>query len=218
MSFSFYFLHICRLNFAHMDLEIKRLTPMNITPAAMIVAQAMLHNPLHLAIFGAADGEAELIQTKMFVEVLQLPQCNLFGAWKDGRMVGVMNYYEPGCCQIKPLKTLGMLPGMFGILGNRLPRVLKWKANWGKHDPKERHLHFGPLAVLPSMQGNGIGASLLARFCVIADSKKAAAYLETDKIENVALYERYGFMVIAEDTLFGVKNWFMWRDVLGITK
>jgi ribosomal protein S18 acetylase RimI-like enzyme len=218
MSLSFYFWNICRLNFARMDLEIKRHAHRDMLPAAAVVAQAMLHNPLHLAVFGAADEQAQRKQTSMFIEVLQLPQCNLFTAWKDGRMVGLMNYYAAGCCQITLLKTLGMLPGMFGILGNKLPGVLKWKANWAKHDPKERHLHFGPLAVLPSMQGNGIGSALLARFCVIADSHREAAYLETDKIENVALYERYGFRVIAVDTLFGVKNWFMWRDVLTTTK
>lgn len=197
-----------------MDMKIKGPDPGNIPEAASVVAQAMLNNPLHLAVFGAADEKAEQMQTRMFIEVLQLPQCNLFTAWKDGRIVGLMNYYAPGCCQIPSLKTLGMLPSMFGILGYRLPRVLKWKANWAKHDPKERHLHFGPLAVLPAMQGNGIGSALLNRFCLIADSGKEAAYLETDKIENVALYEKYGFRVVAVDTLLGVKNWFMRRDAL----
>ncbi|WP_343307033.1 GNAT family N-acetyltransferase [Chitinophaga niabensis] len=197
-----------------MDMKIIGPDPGNIPEAASVVAQAMLRNPLHLAVFGAADEKAEQMQTRMFIEVLQLPQCNLFTAWKDGRIVGLMNYYAPGCCQIPPLKTLGMLPSMFGILGYRLPGVLKWKANWAKHDPKERHLHFGPLGVLPAMQGNGIGSALLERFCLIADSGKEAAYLETDKIENVALYEKYGFRVVAVDTLSGVKNWFMWRDAL----
>lgn len=218
MSLLFYFQSSCRFNFALMNIEIKQLTPTGITPAAEVVARAMLHNPLHLAVFGAADDNAVQMQTRMFIEVLQLPPCNLFAAWKDGRIVGVMNYYAPGCCQITPLKTLRMLPGMFGILGNKLPRVLKWKANWAKHDPEERHLHFGPLAVSPAMQGKGIGAALLTRFCMIADARKEAAYLETDKIENVALYERFGFRVIAEDRLFGVKNWFMWRDILTTTK
>lgn len=83
--------------------------------------------------------------------------------------------------------------------------------NWAKHDPKAPHFHFGPLAVLPSMQGNGIGSALLDRFCREIDTQKAVAYLETDKEENIHLYEKFGFRVTEEDKLFGVKNWFMWR-------
>ena len=38
------------------------------------------------------------------------------------------------------------------------------------------------------------------------------AYLETDKVENVALYGRYGFEVVEEAEVLGVANWFMWRS------
>ncbi|RPE14211.1 N-acetyltransferase [Chitinophaga lutea] len=185
----------------------------DIPQAAHVVTKAMLHNPLHLAVFGSADERVERMQVAMFTRVLKLEECNLFAAWAGNEMAGVMNYYEPGCCQISPLKTLGMLPGLLGVLGTRLPRVLKWKANWGRHDPALRHYHFGPLAVLPAMQGRGIGAALLTHFCKVADGQQTPAYLETDKKENVRLYERFGFRVVEEDTLFNVQNWFMVRTV-----
>ena len=37
-------------------------------------------------------------------------------------------------------------------------------------------------------------------------------YLETDKPENVTLYERFGFKVTGEAKVFGVPNWFKWRE------
>lgn len=183
----------------------------DIAELASVTAKAMLHNPIHLAIFENAGKKSELMQAKMFTSVLKLPTCNLVTARQDGRVVGVMNYYKKGCCQISPLKTLTMLPGLSLTLGNKLIRVLKWKSNWSRHDPQVPHFHFGPLAVLPAFQGNGIGSALLTHFCQLADAEKIGSYLETDKEENVTLYERFGFKVVEEDMIFGVKNWFMWR-------
>lgn len=196
---------------ANKTIDIASYHSADVKEPASVVAKAMLHNPLHLAVFGSASKNAEIIQTNMFHAVLKLPACNLFVVRYDDHVVGVMNYYEPGDCQIGPLRTLAMLPEMALVLRTKFPRVLKWKATWAKHDPALSHLHFGPLAVLPSMQGMGIGSALLAHFCAVADSRKAAAYLETDKEENVCLYERFGFRIIAEEMLLGVRNWFMWR-------
>jgi hypothetical protein len=36
--------------------------------------------------------------------------------------------------------------------------------------------------------------------------------LETDKPENVRLYERFGFEVRCHAFVLGVQNWFMWRQ------
>lgn len=118
---------------------------LEIPELASVVTKAMISNPLHLAIFNAADESAEMMQTKMFNMVLKLPTCNLFVAKCEGRVVGVMNYYKSGYCQISPLKTLSMLPGLSFTLKGRLPRVLKWKSNWAKHDPRDEHFHFGRL-------------------------------------------------------------------------
>ncbi len=84
--------------------------------------------------------------------------------------------------------------------------------NWSKHHPEEPHWHLGPIAIVPEMQGQGIGSQLLEHFCKQVDQAGQAAYLETDRPENVPLYERFGFSVTGETILLGVRNWFMWRD------
>jgi hypothetical protein len=43
------------------------------------------------------------------------------------------------------------------------------------------------------------------------DAAGAASYLETDKPENVAIYEHFGFRTVAEDQVLGITNWFMMR-------
>lgn len=192
--------------------EIKHFNSKDLKPVASVLAKAMLHNPLHLAIFGAADQKSEIMQTRMFTDILRSTPSNLFVAYRNGKMVGVMNYYKPGCCKINPLISTALLPKMASTLGTKVVKVLKWKTTWSRYDPQTSHLHFGPLAVLPEMQGRGIGSTLLAHFCVLADIQDAPSHLETDKENNVLLYETYGFRVIAETELFGVKNWFMWRE------
>jgi hypothetical protein len=53
---------------------------------------------------------------------------------------------------------------------------------------------------------------MLAVYCDRLDEAGDAGYLETDKLENVRLYERFGFEVRSHAFLLGVGNWFMWRE------
>ena len=194
-----------------LKIDIEALQPESDFPVAPVVAEAMLSNPLHVAVFKSTDAKSLERQVKLFEIVLKQPGCNIFVARHNKKVVGVMNYYLPGQCQISKLKTINMLPSLCGILGRRLPAVLSWKSAWSKQDPRSAHLHFGPLAVLPSYQKKGIGSLLLQHFCDIADSQSMDAYLETDRNENVGLYMRFGFSVIQTQMVCGVRNWFMWR-------
>ncbi len=86
-----------------------------------------------------------------------------------------------------------------------------WLTEWGRHDPLEQHWHLGPIGVLPTHQGSGIGSILMERFCKEVDACLATAYLETDLDKNVRFYEKFGFTVISESKIFDVKNRYMLR-------
>jgi ribosomal protein S18 acetylase RimI-like enzyme len=66
--------------------------------------------------------------------------------------------------------------------------------------------------VEPDLQGRGIGSLILSEHCRTLDEQRLDGYLETDKRENVLLYERFGYRVIAEASVIGVPNWFMFRE------
>jgi predicted N-acetyltransferase YhbS len=87
-----------------------------------------------------------------------------------------------------------------------------WFREWAAHDPVEQHWHLGPIGVLPSRQGMGVGTELMQRFCREVDKCSATAYLETDLDENVRFYEKFGFKLISESTIFNVPNRYMLRD------
>jgi ribosomal protein S18 acetylase RimI-like enzyme len=79
-----------------------------------------------------------------------------------------------------------------------------------KHDPKQPHWHLTFLGVAPDFQGKGIGSQMMKFYCDIVDRDMIEAYHETGP-ENVHFYERFGFKVVGEETIFGVKNLYMLR-------
>lgn len=186
----------------------------NVRPIATVVACAMQTNPMHLAVFGKDNPGSFNIQVNLFELLLELPTSNIVVVKYDNRIVGVMNFYLPGQCQLSKLKTFLKLPRLIRILGTKLPAVLRWKSFWANHDPSNIHFHFGPVAVLPNFQGKGIGSLLISNFCKMCDEQMMNAYLETDKEENLSMYLKFGFQVVRKDVLFDVTCWFMWRPYL----
>jgi GNAT superfamily N-acetyltransferase len=90
-------------------------------------------------------------------------------------------------------------------------RILNWVGEWTRRDPCEPHWHLGPVAVEPFLQSQGIGTAMLNAFCAIVDGTGADAYLETDKRENVRLYQRFGFTLVECAEVMDVPTWFMRR-------
>jgi GNAT superfamily N-acetyltransferase len=117
----------------------------------------------------------------------------------------------PGRCQPTGRDRLKLAPAMLAA-GTAVPRMARWIGAWAKRDPKRLHSHFGPFAVDLDLQGKGIGSQLLAEYCRQLDGTGTVSYLETDKPENVRLYERFGFTVTEHAQVIGVDNWFMVRE------
>ena len=88
-----------------------------------------------------------------------------------------------------------------------------WHTEWARREPETQHWHLGPIGVLPSHQGLGIGSALMTRFCREVDACRAEAYLETDVDKNVRFYEKFNFAVISESEIFGVRNRYMLRSI-----
>jgi len=180
--------------------------------AARLLADAFLGSPMHVAVFGAEDEKVRRRQQAMFRIMLRYMDHAFYVARIDGRLVGVAGYRDSSCCQTTLLDQLRLGPAMAWALGRTLPRLLAWLGEWGSRDPSREHCHFGPFAVAPQFQGRGVGGRMLESYCRYLDGDTAAAYLETDKPENVRLYRRFGFEVTGEAKIFDVSNWFMWRS------
>jgi GNAT superfamily N-acetyltransferase len=197
---------------------VRELAPAELGAAAMLLSRAMRDNPIDVRAFGIPDsGRRGRVLARFYAPVLRGlgRRGTVLGAFRDSRMVGVCGFAPPGRCQPGPLEKLTVFPSL--MLGNRLStplRVARWVSEWPHRDPHEAHGHLGPVAVAPDAQGRGIGSAMVAEFCARIDDRAGLSYLETDKLENVGFYEKFGFSTVGEAQVLDVPNWFMSRALL----
>lgn len=79
------------------------------------------------------------------------------------------------------------------------------------HPHDEPHWYLNVLSALPSHQGQGLGASLLAQVLVQADEAGVPCYLESTNPRNRTLYRRNGFEDLHQVPYDGPDMLAMWR-------
>jgi ribosomal protein S18 acetylase RimI-like enzyme len=193
--------------------EIRRLSRGEMAAACRVIGLAFADDPNSLVVAGGDRGSAQrIMQGSTRVAKLGRRFSYVLVAEEAGRIIGVLNAAAWPRCQMSTGEKLRTAPLMVRVMGLAFPRALKLLSVWAKHDPREHHWHLGPLGVDPDFQGRGIGKKLLGAFLEIVDEQGLPAYLETDVDRNVALYEQFGFRVIAREEIAGVNNRFMWRE------
>jgi ribosomal protein S18 acetylase RimI-like enzyme len=130
----------------------------------------------------------------------------------EGRIAGVLNAAQWPHCQPGPWEKLKTAPAMIRVMGSALPRAFTMMSARERHDPGQAHWHIGPVGVHPESQCQGVGTALLETFLRMADEERCPAFLETDVDKNVALYQKFGFTVIARQDIIGIDTRFMWRE------
>ena len=193
------------------SIELEPYRPEMAAEVVLVLAHAFASNPLHLVAFGdnvIAKNEA------FFRTVLPLWKGPKFVATDGSRILGLIHWVHSSQCQVSGAKKVRLLPPMMATLGGKATlRVLSWSSVWSKHDPKEPHVHLGPIGVIPEVQGQRVGSRLMTTYCEALAATRDAGYLETDRSENVAFYRRFGFETTQEVPVIGVTNYFMSRPV-----
>ena len=177
----------------------------DIQKSAEVLSIAMLNNPHHLGVF-LGNGENERLEIEqMFFELFNNLPGIVFLAKEKEKIIGVMRMKS---CIGKIIDEPDIVEDENDINW----RKSVWFKEWAAHDPVEQHWHLGPIGVLPSHRGMGVGTELMQCFCKEVDNCSATAYLETDLDENVRFYEKFGFRVISRSDIFHVENRYMLRD------
>jgi GNAT superfamily N-acetyltransferase len=192
------------------QITITLMSPQQMPEAGRVLGAAFSSSPLERAVRGTIDERQRRGLVVAYTATCRLPgQVRI--ALGDHRVAGVIRWVESPRCQLRLREKLAMAPTAITAFGRNLPNAMRWVAAWSKRDPLEPHVHLGPIGVTPELQGRGIGSRMLSVYCEELDLAGDPGYLETDKPENVRLYERFGFEVQDEAELLGVPNWFMWR-------
>jgi ribosomal protein S18 acetylase RimI-like enzyme len=199
-------------------LTLRELRRADLEHAAQIVGCSMRDNPANVRAFPILDAERRgRALGRFFRPVLRglYQRGVIYGAYRDGALLGVCGIARPGFCQPALLEKISVVPSVvFGNPVDTTPRVLNWVGEWARRDPERLHWHLGPVAVDRCVQGQGIGSAMVTAFCAHMDAYGAFSYLETDRPENVRFYRKFGFIVAAESAVMGVPNWFMSRPGL----
>lgn len=187
----------------------------DLPPAVAIIARGMRDNPLHIAVFGRNPETRAVRLSRMFTSVLPMVLAKgvVVGAFDVDTLVGIAGILPPGRCQPSWTEKLALLPRIVpAVGGDAFVRVGAWTSTWAKHDPAEPHCHLGPIVVDAHLQRQGVGSVLMKECCTRMDRDHTAGYLETDKLENVAFYQRFGFEIVRSLPVLDTPNWFMRRE------
>lgn len=198
------------------EIQLRSVDRQELEVAALVVARAMRDNPLQIAAMGQKPQRRVRLMHHGFSRLLRLDGHPTVGAWNGNRLVGVGASADPGHCQPSPRERVRLAPALL-MAGRAAPRLARWQLAWAKHDPARAHSHLGPVGVDPELQGRGIGSMLLADYCRRLDQTRLLSYLETDKPENVRLYQRFGYRVTGQADVIGVTSWFMTREPTSAT-
>jgi len=190
---------------------VQALTRLDIGDTAGLFGVAMCNLPSAIALWGSPR-DARKPLTAVIRSILETLPHHGVSIRAGERVVGAMYMIEPGKCVASKKELLRVLPRLFVATGTNLPRVLAWLSLFGEHNLQERHWHLSWFAVHPEFQGKGIGSRLLRHFCDHVDSAGEPSYVATSSARNVRLYERNGFTIAREVSLFNVTNWLMKRS------
>lgn len=174
-----------------------------------LLADAFVTNPLHLAAFGAG----RLDQNRLFFRIglRHMFRGQAYVALIDGKVGGYLHCNHSPDCLPAPEEIPLAAATVLQPLGEAIPKLIRWFSRWCHQDPEESHVHLGPIGVAPTNQGLGIGTALMQRYISDLERHNKAGYLETDRLENVEFYKKFGFNVESEEQIIGTPSWYMWR-------
>lgn len=177
----------------------------DIEEAAKVLGIAMLENPIHLAVYQNSDESTRIEIENDFKNLLREKPGIVFIAKEKQKIIGVMR-----------MNSCSGKDGVNDEIETRDENNTDWRKKvwlneWDRQDPNYQHWHLGPIGVLPTHHGIGVGSALMQRFCSEVDACRAKAFLETDKDVNVEFYKKFGFKTVYHALIFGVKTDFMLR-------
>ena len=192
-----------------MAIEIRKYSPGRLEDCVAVLAEAFATNPLHRSAFGPERFDLNRRFFRIGLRRMFVGQSYM--ALRNDAVCGYVHFNPSPYCLPAPEEVPAAVAPLLTPLGEALPQVIHWFARWCRLDPEDPHVHLGPLAVSPALQGQGIGSALMRCYVQHLEQQRLAGYLETDRPENVPFYEKFDFTVRHSENLNGTPTWYMWR-------
>ncbi len=193
-------------------LSLVSLSEGDIEKAGALLARAFQDNPLLVHMSPGSD-DRRRISPSFFSAFVRLGY--LAGeVFTTPNVEGVAVWFPPGVVDLDPdlMARAGVTELASAIGEEPLARIMplfgKFEA-LRKRDASFPHWYLSLIGVDPEHQGKGVAGSLLRPQLTHADSEGLPCYLETCEPSNVSFYQKYGFVVVVDetDTESGVQMW-----------
>lgn len=194
-----------------MNLVLRKYSRADVEDCVSVLADAFVSSPLHVSAFG--NGRIDQNRRFFRLALRNMFFGQAFTALEDGALCGYVHFRAWPYCLPEPEEIPNAAATLLTPLGEAVPKFIQWFARWCHLDPQEPHVHLGPIAVAPGKQRQGIGTELMNRYIAELEQERSLGYLETDRIENVEFYKRFGFVVKHEEVVIGTPTWYMSRPV-----
>ena len=180
--------------------------------AAEIFSDAFLDDPGWLAV-GPDRRERRHPVLRRYhraaLDVIQRYGGPIYGAFDDGRLVGVAATFAAGLFPPPRWTFVRFVPGFLAAGPGPIVRGLRFSAVQESGHPEDEHVYLWFLAVDPRHQRGGVGRALLAR---VYEDATAPVHLDTANPANVPYYASNGYEEIGRaDGPRGASMWFMRR-------
>jgi len=174
---------------------------------ASLLARAFRDNPMNRAVLRRSPDarvRANQLGARMLLRVAETSGHVLVAEAGAGGPSGALIGFEP----FRPPAPSASLAQALLLLRQGLRAALRWgavQAELASIRPDDPHWTLAMVGVDPDRQGAGIGAGLVARWVDGIAAVPAPAWVETDRLELVPFYQRFGFEPEARCTVHGVE-------------
>ena len=187
--------------------EHRQLTLTDVEPAAQIISQSFVDDPLvsFMLPFQRTRARTLLKFFRAYGEI-SIKNGRGFGAGEPLQAVAYWKFPAQDSMSIS-VKSIGkFLPLLFTIypIGYFRGKIILNRID-ALHDKyaNEPHFYLDNLGVLPSAQGRGLSSRLIRPFLKIADEQKVITYTDTTTPINVPFYEHFGFECVEASPVDG---------------
>jgi ribosomal protein S18 acetylase RimI-like enzyme len=187
--------------------DCRKLTPVDVEPAAQVIAQAFEEDPLCTFMLPFNRTRLRSLYT-CFRALCEVGIRNERGYGIGEPLQGVAFWKTPrqDSLSINVRSLARFIPLLFtfypiGYL--RAKEALKRQEELHQKYASEAHFYLDNLGVLPAARGQGLASRLIRPFLAMADAQKVIAYTDTYTRSNVALYAHFGFECVEESAIAG---------------
>ncbi len=199
--------------------DYRPLAPADVKPAARVIAQAFIDDPLCAFMLPLKSTRTGTLYT-FFCALgeLSIRQNRGFGVGQPLQGVAYWKFPDQGDVSVS-LGSLGRFaPLLFTLypLGYiRARAILRQIEAFHQQHADQPHFYLDNIGVLPAARGRGVASRLIRPFLAMADRQRVITYTDTVTRSNVALYEHFGFECVDERTVpgTGITVWALRRPV-----